>query len=82
MNLSRLRQLERKAEKMVRNKRQLACVTFADGTVQRMPAPDVIPLFCSPIVGQIVEVTGGDSVDEKLVELLAALVGEVPEVSL
>ena len=77
MNLSRLRQLERKAENMVRNKRQLACVTFADGTVQRMPAPDVIPLFCSPIAGQIVDVSGGGARDEKLVALLAALVGEV-----
>ena len=82
MNLSRLRQLERKAEKMARNKRQLACVTFADGTIQRMPAPDVIPLFCSPIAGQIVDVTSGAGGDEKLVALLAALVGEVPEVSL
>ena len=77
MNLSRLRQLERKAENMVRNKRQLACVVLADGAVQRMPAPDVIPLFCSPIAGQIVDVNGGGTRDEKLVALLAALVGEV-----
>ena len=68
--LSRLRQLEQLSAGKIKH---LATVCFTDGTRRRMPAADIIPLFCDT-QNRIVDVTGGGPGDGRLVELLSGLI--------